>query len=1193
MNLSPEQFYRRQVLQAYNRMDFSGLGFGSHTPKAVRLDEMFVAPLLTRQRVIREHTPGGSRESTVQEPIRLADALELGNLLITGEPGAGKSTLLRWLAVGVAGSSRSLPPGTKSLPLPLLVEFGRLPETYLRADSQEVIDWQKLLPSFLTAQPLFSEVRPETLARALAAGECVILFDGLDEVAEPSARTRIGRSLGEFAQYTANRLIISSREGGIRESESALLSAFELCRIARFTPGAILQFFRSLYAASVPPAEAERLTLGLYERLQASPQLLDAVSTPLLAAVSALIWSTEGSLPAHRVTLYERYCRILVQDWEQHHTVSYVGRLASVGWDTQLRLLGVVAFQVHSGGRRNGATSAEIVPHLAAALQNEGVCANPAQAKWEAEQFLAALGVRSGLLQRQGADLYGFPHRTFQEYLAARHIATFDLDRCTDLLMGHLHEEWWREVHLLTIGRLGAEGGTGPEPVRLIQALMHAYALPGAPPLPHRGRPARIGRLTSRTNLGRRLAAALEREFEIAGRAYLECARERVGEAEPELFARAQSVIVRMVRDTSHYRGLGTVRTVSVQLLARQPDLVVPMLLGALAAPDWRTREVAGELLGNLSHPTDAVLAGLTRALDDDSIHVRHSAIGAIGRLGRWTEEVVGMLAASLHSGTFEAHAAAESLVALGDSHGEALQLLVGALESDSSLLRWTVEEHLGSARFSACAVARALLPALARTLADYTDVEQSTILTSLGGLSRAEPRVVDVLSEAVRRESADVRLAAALALAFLGSADERCSAELLRGLGSTDAHVRRWSARAAGELVPPPAELVGVLNALLEDADANVRVEAACSLIRRGAASPRGAEAILVQALRGGTSKIRARAAHSLAAIPDVSEKVVRALLYALADGDSLSQEAVEACLVALGKRSPLVPEILEEVIAGDDARQRVSAARLLRETNAPAAAAASLLLARLADTTGADREETIIALGMLGDDRDEVVTAVLRMLGHHERSPFDWLVRSEAAASLGRLGRATEDVVAALCNAVEADPSDAVRREALNSLRHLNLSSGRIFPTLLRALRSPMRLPALRALRGVRVDAAELPTVLPALHECLYDAEEDVRIHAILSLQQVLAGRSLPGYQWMPLAARRIRRRRYARVAAGVTGAAAIVLIAMAAVRWDSADSPFAKTLLIIAGIIAFLASLAQITGWNVLSALRSEVK
>ena len=66
------------------------------------------------------------------------------------------------------------------------------------------------------------------------------------------------------------------------------------------------------------------------------------------------------------------------------------------------------------------------------------------------------LSLRSGLLQYMGDDRYGFPHQTFQEYLAARYIAAQPDPEYIDLVMTHLHEAWWQEVHLLTIAHLGS-----------------------------------------------------------------------------------------------------------------------------------------------------------------------------------------------------------------------------------------------------------------------------------------------------------------------------------------------------------------------------------------------------------------------------------------------------------------------------------------------------------------------------------------------------------------------------------------------------------------------------------------------------------------------------------------------------------------------------------------------------------------
>lgn len=588
--------------------------------------------------------------------------------------------------------------------------------------------------------------------------------------------------------------------------------------------------------------------------------------------------------------------------------------------------------------------------------------------------------------------------------------------------------------------------------------------------------------------------------------------------------------------------------------------------------------------MGSLSYPTDAVLAGLIGTLNDASIVVRLRALEGIGQLARWTPDLRRALEASLYSGTVEAGAAARSLVALSESHGEALHLLIGALESDSHILRWTVAEHLGQAKHSAGAAAEPLLDALARTLTDYADVEQVKILASLRNLAQSDARVVDLCSGWLRREDADARLAAALALVHLGRADECYAAELLRGLGSGNAHVRRWIARTVSAPRPPSPVLIRELELLLDDADSYVRFEAGCSLARLGVFDAR-AEAILVQALYA-ESSMQARAAQTLAALPDVSAKVVHALVSALEDADSSVKEAVEGSLTALGRRNPVVAEILEQVLEGERLGLWGTAARILREIGARRGGAnTALLVARLYETTAAEREETIIALGMLGDDRDEVIAALLRMLVHHESSPFDWLVRSEAAISLGRLGRTSDHLVTALCDAAERDPHHTVRREALDSLGRLNLSAARVSQTLLRSFgTAETRRRALKAVRGLRVEETDLPGLLPTLHECLDDPEEDIRVHALLSLQQVLAGRSIPGYRWKSRVSRRIWRRRYRWVAAAVAASATIVLIAVASSRWIEPNPSLVKTLVIIAAIVAFLAGIAEFTGWTV---------
>ena len=82
----------------------------------------------------------------------------------------------------------------------------------------------------------------------------------------------------------------------------------------------------------------------------------------------------------------------------------------------------------------------------------------------EAERFLELMQVEAGLIvergkNESGENLYGFVHRTFQEYFAAGHVYTDYLqeenpDIITKFLKEHLHRPHWHEVILLLLGKL-------------------------------------------------------------------------------------------------------------------------------------------------------------------------------------------------------------------------------------------------------------------------------------------------------------------------------------------------------------------------------------------------------------------------------------------------------------------------------------------------------------------------------------------------------------------------------------------------------------------------------------------------------------------------------------------------------------------------------------------------------------------
>src|SRR5205823_12438061 len=86
-----------------------------------------------------------------------------------------------------------------------------------------------------------------------------------------------------------------------------------------------------------------------------------------------------------------------------------------------------------------------------------------AEQRKEAKLFLELMQVEAGLIVERGTDengekIYGFVHRTFQEYFAAsdvyeRYKQDEDPTIISDFLEKYLHDPHWREVILLMLGK--------------------------------------------------------------------------------------------------------------------------------------------------------------------------------------------------------------------------------------------------------------------------------------------------------------------------------------------------------------------------------------------------------------------------------------------------------------------------------------------------------------------------------------------------------------------------------------------------------------------------------------------------------------------------------------------------------------------------------------------------------------------
>lgn len=457
---------------------------------------------------------------TLSIPVALA---RYRRLVIIGDPGSGKTTLLAYLALTYARTLRdgvalvqerlALPtseslaysgelrdsvtlvqerPGLKeSDHLPILLplrDFGR----HLKLEHPDPgKDGPALLLNYLrqyyAAQNIV--VPEDFFSDFLEGGKAVLLWDGLDEVADPALRQRVARLVEKFVvRYPGSRYVVTSRVVGY-EGTARLGENFGLAKVQEFTPAEVRQFVRdwtraveTALAGSEEPVilrRADDEADKLIHAIDGNPRIAELAVNPLLLTVIALVHRYRAALPEKRAELYEEAVEVLLGAWDKAKGLETEAQLAGRRLDTGDRrsLLEPAAFWLHEQKQRDIESDELrplVLPTFVGLASGDKHLADKA-----VDEFLRVVNERSGLLVERGTGVYGFAHQTFQEYLAARALAS--RDDFVGYTINHLPDSWWREVILLEAGYLSTQGKRRVS--ELIRAIMSAD--PKTEPEPH------------------------------------------------------------------------------------------------------------------------------------------------------------------------------------------------------------------------------------------------------------------------------------------------------------------------------------------------------------------------------------------------------------------------------------------------------------------------------------------------------------------------------------------------------------------------------------------------------------------------------------------------------------------------------------------------------------------------------------
>lgn len=390
------------------------------------------------------------------------------HLVILGAPGSGKSTLMRHITLMYAIRKRRKLHRKVPKLHPVLLRLREVYEPILEKPEQSLANlttefFKKELSGDLKAK---LEQNSSWFEKRLRRGQCLVMLDGLDEIADDAQRQQVSQWVDkQLKDYYNTPFILTSRPDAYKKAplyENAIeleVQPFSAKERNEFIHSWCLNWRKSTTQGKVNVEKATQQAEELIDQIDSAPTLRLMATNPLLLSLMARTHIDKGKLASKRVDLYADVCQVLLEGRQRYRqpteTVLSAKRKQEILQCLALEMTKarVLQFSLDKHHSKEGTYI-----HTKALLQRE-LDRVPKNSPTP-EEFICKdeVGVRELLSDRQQEGFYEFAHRTFQEYLTAAELNRTGQITCllNAFAAGEQALEWWRETIRFYAAQAGA-----------------------------------------------------------------------------------------------------------------------------------------------------------------------------------------------------------------------------------------------------------------------------------------------------------------------------------------------------------------------------------------------------------------------------------------------------------------------------------------------------------------------------------------------------------------------------------------------------------------------------------------------------------------------------------------------------------------------------------------------------------------